>query len=149
MYACLCVCTCACMCVRMCVRMCVCVCVCVCVSVRCNSRSRAKKCSKKRLLQEVGRGCNSDSCSKYIVFVLFSIFISRKPSKKTLFGGVHFYVQFSGVNFWFKAFLSVRCVLMLFCLSFGIITWLLMSPESRVKNILLPRGAPTNIFCEF
>ena len=51
-----------------------------------------------------------------------------------------FYEHFSRVSSRFKALLSVRCILVLTCLGFGIIVWS-FSPESCLKNSLVPRRA--------
>ena len=51
-----------------------------------------------------------------------------------------FYEQLSGVNFRFKAPLSVRCVLVMFCPGFGIIIWV-FSPERCLNFFCFPRRA--------
>ena len=51
-----------------------------------------------------------------------------------------FWKKFSGANFWFLAFVSGWCFLVLFCLCFCFIVWR-CPPESFLKNSLLVRCA--------
>ena len=79
----------------------------------------------------------STSCNRRVLrFSTLEIFSVTRPSRFLcsrimlhggFSGGARFDEQLSGVKFWFKALLSVRCALALICLAFGIIFPFLIS----------------------
>ena len=60
----------------------------------------------------------------YVLPSLFGVYLPKVGQKNSLYprGAIH--EQFSGANFWFDAFLSFICILVLFCLFFAIIIWI-------------------------
>ena len=65
--------------------------------------------------------------------IIVWLFLPENSLKNSLVPRRAFYEHFSGVSSRFKALLSVRCILVLICLGFGIIVSS-FSPESCLKQ---------------